>query len=59
MVLLPLRQFARYTQRLHSEIIPPAIPTGLMARHDEIGTLAREFRSLLDHQRKQSEQLLS
>lgn len=58
MVLLPLRQFARYTQRLHHEGVPPTIAHSLVTRQDEIGTLAREFRSLLDHQRKQSEQLL-
>ncbi|MGQ4880070.1 diguanylate cyclase domain-containing protein [Billgrantia sp. LNSP4103-1] len=58
MVLLPLRRFARYTQRLHREMIAPAMPESLAARQDEIGTLAREFRHLLDHQRKQSELLL-
>lgn len=58
MVLLPLRQFARYTQDLHYEVVPPTIPDSLVARQDEIGTLAREFRSLLEHQRQQSEQLL-
>ncbi|MCE8014904.1 diguanylate cyclase [Halomonas sp. MCCC 1A17488] len=58
MVLLPLRQFTHYTQRVHREVVLPAMPDSLAARHDEIGTLAREFRHLLDHQRKQSEQLL-
>lgn len=58
MVLQPLRQFAHYTQRLHQEIARPALPTNLVARRDEIGTLAREFNNLLKHQQQQSEQLI-
>jgi diguanylate cyclase (GGDEF)-like protein len=57
MVLLPLRNLATFTQRLHQEAAPPAMPESLLARHDEIGTLSREFRHLLDHQRMQSDQL--
>ncbi|NIC37152.1 diguanylate cyclase [Halomonas desiderata] len=57
MVLLPLRQLATFTQRLHREAVPPAMPGPLLARHDEIGTLSREFRNLLDHQRQQSDLL--
>jgi diguanylate cyclase (GGDEF)-like protein len=58
MVLQPLREFAHYTQRLHHDTEHPSIPDALVARQDEIGTLAREFRSLLQHQRRQSEQLV-
>ncbi|MFQ3787626.1 diguanylate cyclase domain-containing protein [Halomonas sp. A29] len=58
MVLAPLRQFARYTQRLHQEMATPVMPESLAARRDEIGTLAREFRRLLKHQQQQSAQLL-
>lgn len=57
MVLSPLRQFAQYTQRLHHEQMSPAMLNNLSTRQDEIGTLAREFHSLLEHQRQQSEQL--
>lgn len=58
MVLLPLRQFTHYTQGLHQEAMPPPMPSRLVTRRDEIGTLAREFRNLLKHQQQQSEQLL-
>ncbi|MFQ3787625.1 diguanylate cyclase [Halomonas sp. A29] len=58
MVLAPMRQFARYTQRLHQEMVTPVMPESLAARHDEIGTLAREFRRLLKHQQQQSARLL-
>lgn len=58
MVLAPLRQFAHYTQCLHQEVVTPIMPKSLVARRDEIGTLAREFRRLLKHQQQQSAQLL-
>ncbi|MBW6391353.1 sensor domain-containing diguanylate cyclase [Billgrantia antri] len=57
MVLLPLRQFTHYTQCLHHEAVAPDMPDHLVTRRDEIGTLSREFRSLLEHQNSQSEQL--
>ncbi|MCC5882569.1 MAG: diguanylate cyclase [Halomonas sp.] len=58
MVLAPLRELAGFTQRLHHSDIPPTMPERLVERDDEIGTLSREFRSLLAHQKRQSEQLL-
>ncbi|KAA0014539.1 diguanylate cyclase [Billgrantia pellis] len=58
MILAPLRQFSRYTQRLHHDAVPPSMPGGLLMRRDEIGTLAREFRNLLTHQQQQSALLL-
>ncbi|WP_010628846.1 diguanylate cyclase domain-containing protein [Halomonas sp. KM-1] len=57
MVLTPLRQLATFTQRLHQETVPPAMPATLLCRQDEIGMLSREFRHLLEHQRQQSDQL--
>lgn len=57
MVLLPLRQFTQYTQGLHQATMPPPMPSRLVVRRDEIGTLAREFQNLLKHQQQQSEQL--
>ncbi|MBZ0331790.1 diguanylate cyclase [Halomonas sp. ANAO-440] len=57
-VLAPLRQFSSYTQRLHLDTTPSPMPASLLKRHDEIGTLAQEFRHLLDHQYQQSTLLL-
>lgn len=53
MVLAPLRRFTAITERLrHDE--KATIPSSLFMRHDEIGTLAREFRRLLKHQQNQT-----
>ncbi|MCG6656173.1 diguanylate cyclase [Halomonas campisalis] len=57
-VLAPIRQFSRYTQRLHLDTTPPPMPASLLKRRDEIGTLAQEFRNLLEHQQQQSALLL-
>ncbi|MFC3282605.1 GGDEF domain-containing protein [Litchfieldella rifensis] len=53
MVLGPLRQFAHFTQRLQHDEDLDTTPSGLLARRDEIGTLAREFQHLREHQQQQ------
>lgn len=58
MVLRPLRQFSRFTQRLHQERTPSSTPAALLRRRDEIGTLAREFQHLLEHQQREQADLL-
>lgn len=57
-VLTPIRQFSRFTQQMHHDAIAPPMPASLLMRRDEIGTLAQEFRNLLDHQQQQSALLL-
>lgn len=57
-VLRPLRQFARFAQRL-KENDDLDTPTILLDRHDEIGQLAREFRQLHEHQHAQKTLLLN
>ncbi len=57
-VLSPLRQLSRFTQRLQHDQAE-TMPNRLNARRDEIGTLAREFQHLWRQQRQQSEQLLT
>lgn len=57
-VLSPLRQLSRFTQRLQHDQAE-TMPSSFLARRDEIGTLAREFRHLWRHQRQQSAQLLT
>ncbi|MFY0990697.1 diguanylate cyclase domain-containing protein [Halomonas sp. C05BenzN] len=58
MVLRPLRQLSRFTQRLHQGETQAGTPAALLKRNDEIGTLAREFQHLLDHQQQQADELL-
>lgn len=57
-VLSPLRQLSRFTQRLQHDQAE-TMPNRFIARRDEIGTLAREFQHLWRQQRQQSEQLLA
>ncbi len=57
MVLGPLRRFAAFTQKLQSQD-STTTPSDLLARQDEIGTLAREFHQLRDHQQRQQKLLL-
>ncbi|PMR69827.1 GGDEF domain-containing protein [Halomonas heilongjiangensis] len=58
MVLRPLREFSRFTQHLHRERMAASTPEALLKRRDEIGTLAREFQHLLEHQQQQEADLL-
>lgn len=52
-VLWPLRRFKTVTKYLrHDE--NTTMPSSLTNRHDEIGTLAREFQRLLTHQQHQT-----
>lgn len=57
MVLGPLRRFAVFTQRLQ-QLDTQATPADLLERRDEIGTLAREFQQLREHQQRQQSLLL-
>lgn len=53
MVLRPLRRFAHFTQQLQHDDESHPFPVELLMRRDEIGTLAREFQALREHQRQQ------
>ncbi|WP_161599011.1 CHASE4 domain-containing protein [Aidingimonas lacisalsi] len=53
MVLRPLRRFAHVTQQLQHDNESHLFPVELLTRRDEIGTLAREFQALREHQRQQ------
>ncbi|TFH86733.1 diguanylate cyclase [Billgrantia azerbaijanica] len=58
-VLKPLRQFARFAQRLKEQETLDDTPLILLGRQDEIGMLVREFQQLHEHQRAQKALLLN
>ena len=58
MILGPLRDFTRFTHSLHDPAVTHSTPLALLARNDEIGTLAREFQGLLEEQRARTSSLL-
>ncbi|MDW5378005.1 diguanylate cyclase [Halomonas sp. HP20-15] len=57
MILLPLRQLARFTESVQSTEWNDA-PSRLVRRSDEIGQLAHAFQRLLDYQRRQTHSLV-
>lgn len=58
MILRPLREFALFTHSLQDATSTLSTPAALVARRDEIGTLAREFQGLLEEQRARTSSLL-
>ncbi|WP_136064059.1 GGDEF domain-containing protein [Modicisalibacter radicis] len=58
MILAPLRRLAAFNQRARQEDSHET-PSALRSRGDEIGTLAREFQHLLDHQHRQTSSLVA
>ena len=58
MVLAPLRRFSRFTQQLHQAQGVMDVPAALLERNDEIGTLAREFQTLLNLQQQRTASLI-
>ncbi|PAU78958.1 diguanylate cyclase domain-containing protein [Halomonas salipaludis] len=58
MILRPLRDFTRFTHSLQDPAKTHSTPAALLARDDEIGTLAREFQGLLEEQRARTSSLL-
>ncbi|WP_192034522.1 diguanylate cyclase [Halomonas sp. YLGW01] len=56
-VLRPLRVFAAFTRRVRRPERTD-VPAPLLARHDEIGTLARHFQQLIEFQRQQKAELV-
>lgn len=58
MILAPLRRLAAFAQQARREE-DRETPPALRARGDEIGTLAREFQHLLDHQHRQTSSLVA
>ncbi|OHV12093.1 diguanylate cyclase [Kushneria phosphatilytica] len=58
MVIIPTRKLARFTRERRQQPSPESrLPASLLARRDEIGSLAREFQCLLLHQQAQTESL--
>lgn len=64
LVIRPLAQFTRFTSSQHgvNSVLgtnsQANVPTSLLERRDEFGTLAHRFQSLLNHQHAQGEMLL-
>lgn len=57
-VLAPTRRLARFTRKQrHDNCVSDNLPVSLVARHDEIGSLAREFQRLLTKQKARTESL--
>lgn len=57
-ILAPTRRLARFTREQRQEDhFSETLPVNLVARRDEIGSLAREFQHLLMHQKKRTDSL--
>ncbi|WP_456269553.1 diguanylate cyclase [Kushneria sp. AK178] len=57
-VLAPTRRLARFTREQRREDTPTnTLPVSLIARRDELGSLAREFQHLLMHQKARTDSL--
>ncbi|WP_106477649.1 diguanylate cyclase domain-containing protein [Phytohalomonas tamaricis] len=49
LVLNPITKLTAYAQQLHQQKDDIETPTDLLARHDELGTMAREFQYLINY----------
>ncbi|SPJ33893.1 sensor domain-containing diguanylate cyclase [Kushneria phyllosphaerae] len=57
-VLAPTRRLARFTrEQRRKDDFSGGLPVSLIARRDELGSLAREFQHLLMHQKKRTDSL--
>lgn len=58
MILAPTRRLARFTrEQRQGEHFSETLPVSLIARRDELGSLAREFQHLLMHQKQRTDSL--